>query len=151
MIAASNTSTASSGARMAEEVVAPVEQVFLGRVQVRGALECFRRGDQVAGALLDITLKIAEHAFADGADVRGDQLGGELPRLVQLSVFEQRPHAVHRVGRLNGGGMEGAVQRSGGRFRARACWSKREEKQAAAKERYLHVPDRTTVLPDPYQ
>ena len=90
----------------AEQIVAPVEQVFLGRVEVRRALERLGRGGQVAGALLDITLEIAEHAFADGADVRGDQFGRKLPRLVQLSALEQLAGPVDRVG-----GLKSAVQK----------------------------------------
>src|SRR5207244_961578 len=38
-----------------QQVVAPVEQMFFGRIRVRRALILFRRGEQIALTLLDVS------------------------------------------------------------------------------------------------
>ena len=73
-----------------QQVVAPVEQVLLGRGHVRGLLVLAIGAGEVAGALFDVAEQVVQLSGLVAAHHRCDQR----PRLVEFPHFEQREREV---------------------------------------------------------
>ena len=111
-----NTSTASSKARRLQQVVAPVEQVLLGRRHVRGALIAAGGRDEVARALFDVAEQVEELGGLLGLEHPPHLLARRV-QLAGLEVGEGEVVAVGVVGRVDGAGAlevrEGGVELAG--------------------------------------
>ena len=77
-----------------QQVVAPVEQVLLGRIHVRGALVLLRRRQPVAAAFADVGEQVVQLRGVAG----GDHLQNQRTRLVEVLQLEQRQREVVPAG-----------------------------------------------------